>query len=81
MPAVKKVVNKCYFPLFRITPMKPCEVRVLSSSRPSWSEVMHTDCILSPQIVPDGFALSVILIKANAAKCQAVREGVLENAP
>lgn len=78
MPAVKKVLNKCDFPLFRITPTKPCEVGVFSSSGPSWSEVMHTGCFLSPQRVLDEFAPSVILIKANAAKCWAVREGVLE---
>ena len=78
MPAVKKVLNKWYLPLFRITPTERCEDGALSSSGPVPSEVIHTGCFLSPQIVPDGLAWSVILIKASATKGQAVREGIQE---
>lgn len=59
--------------------LKSCRDGAFSSSRPSWSEVIHAGYFLSPQIVPDEFALSVNLIKANAAKCQAVGEGVPED--
>lgn len=58
-------------------PTEPCEGRAFSSSRPGWSELMHISpgyhipALLSPQIVPDGFALCG-LIKATAARCQTV---------
>lgn len=72
MPAIKNVLHQCYLPLFRIA-HGPCGEGVFSPSRPGWSEVCHTDrgcclpALLSPQIVPDGFALGVLFTKANDA--------------
>lgn len=78
MPATKKSAQKLLLTIIQNNPTEPCEDGAFSSSKPGEAKVIYTgrgcclQALLSPQIVPDGFALSVVLTKAHTVRCQAV---------